>query len=144
MSSVLDAYVVLARRLRCKGLDALRGSSVALSATSSTISVSLGGVDSVVSESVLSSVMLANVSPLLRGLDIVVKFVLICGAISVSGARLFFGSQGIGLFGSLEAQLGIDLCLCAVIVVENDCGLLCISSSLCGTDISSKLREVMV
>ena len=29
---------------------------------------------------------------------------------------MLFGSQGMGLFGSLEAQLGILVCLCGVVI----------------------------
>ena len=44
----------------------------------------------------------------------------ICGEILVSGVFVFFGSEGIGLFGSLDAQLGMLLCLCCDMLVENE------------------------
>lgn len=97
------------------GLDCVVESVVIFSVTSSNSCTPLGGVDIGVSDSVALLSYDVRLSPLLRG------FVLACGVLK-SETRLenvgaiVFGSQGIGLLGSLEAQLGILWCLCCVMV----------------------------
>ena len=63
-------------------------------------------------------------SPLLRGLASALCSGIIWFAILESGADDVLGSQGIGLFGSLESQLGMLLCLCMGISVEKELRLM--------------------
>ena len=121
ISSVLEAYVTLPLRRFREGLDGDRVRFSILSPNTSISSDSLGGVEVDVSESVVSSLDVPRLSPLLRGVEDVVLFVgLSCGDRSAKGLMICFGSQGIGLFGSLEAQLGMLVCRCCVMLVEKE------------------------
>ena len=100
------------------------------SVMSATSCDSLGGVDGGVSESVVSSLIIPRFSLLLRGLEVVLICVVICDEISENGGAVLLGSQGIGLFGSLESQLGMLLCLCMGMLVEKELRLMPFSSSV--------------
>ena len=129
ISSVLEAYVVLALRLLICGLDCVLDRAPISSVSSDTSCESpLGGVDGGVSESLVSDTI-PRLSPLLRGLEGVLNCVFICDDSCTSGEVTFFGSVGIGLFGSLDAQFGMLLCLCCVMLVEKEERLIDSSSS---------------
>ncbi len=93
-----------------------------------------GGVEAGVSESLVSSFNIPSLSALLRGLDSALDSVI---DMLLSGKLVLLGSQGIGLFGSLEAQLGMLVCLCFVVYCENELRLI-EGSSVCGWDIMTK------
>ena len=67
----------------------------------------------------MSSLIIPGFSPPFRGLELV-DCDFIVEAISEKGAAILLGSQGIGLFGSLESQLGMLLCRWIGIVVEKE------------------------
>lgn len=71
-------------------------------------------------------------SPLLRGLGSVLCSAIICDDILESGAACLLGSHGMGLFGSLESQFGMLLCLWIGMSVEKELRLMPFGSS--GTD----------
>jgi hypothetical protein len=108
---------------------------------SATSCDSFGGVDGGVSESLVSSLIIPRFSPLVRGLELVLKWDVICDAISENGAASLLGSQGIGLFGSLESQFGMLLCLCMGMLVEKELRLMPFGSS--GADIIEYLVVVV-
>ena len=108
---------------------------------SATSCDSLGGVDGGVSESLVSSLIIPRFSPLLRGLELILNCDCICDAKSDNGAAILLGSQGIGLFGSLESQLGMLLCLCIGMLVEKELRLMPFGS--CVTDIVQGLVVVV-
>ena len=82
----------------------------------------------------MSSVTIPRLSLLLRRLDVVLDCDFICDDMLMSDAPICFGSTGIGLLGSLEAQFGMLLCLCCVMVVEKELRLINWSDS-CGSAI---------
>lgn len=129
ISSELDAYVVLARLFLVCGLDCDLSSAAIPSVISATSCDSFGGVDGGVSESLVISESTSTDSALLRrGLASVLRSAIICDEILDSGAPGFLGSQGIGLFGSLESQLGIDLCRWMGMLVEKEFRLMPLGS----------------
>lgn len=120
ISSELEAKVVLALLLLgCGGLDWTVDNSAILSAASSTSCTPFGGVDIGVSESVVSSYNV-RLSPLLRGLETLLDRAAMSAAILENGSQGIFGSDGIGLLGSLESQLGMLRCRCCVMVEEKE------------------------
>lgn len=88
-----------------------------------------GGVDIGVSESVVSSYNV-RLSPLLRGLETLLDCAAMSAAMLANGSHVFFGSQGMGLLGSLESQFGMLRCLCCVMVVEKEDR--CVEPRACG------------
>lgn len=102
---------MLARLFRVCGLDCDRESAAMPSVISVTSCDSLGGVDGGVSESLVCSDSVPKCSPLLRGLGSTLCSGIMWVDMLESGAAEILGSQGIGLFGSLESQFGMLLCL---------------------------------
>jgi hypothetical protein len=111
--------VVLARRFLVCGSDCVLDKPAILSVISSVSVVPLGGVERGVSESVVSSYVRSD-SPLLRGLGAALIRALISADILEKGCPRFFGSLGMGLFGSLESQLGMLLCRCCIMLESNE------------------------
>ena len=127
---------MLPRLGRCvlRGADARRDNASICAVNSVMSSGSPGGVEAGVSEPSVSSFTVSKLSPLLES-------VLWCDMLNIDSHALF-GSQGMGLFGSLEAQFGILVCLCGV-MDEKELRLMGGASS-CGTAIFLEFKVVVV
>ena len=118
------------RRLDDGELDCVCDNDAIFTVIPSTSSSPLGGVESGVSESVVSSFD-ERLSPLLRGLEMFFDRAAMSSDILEKGVWCCFGSLGMGLFGSLELQLGMLWCRWCGIVVENEIRFSKTRSSCC-------------